>query len=103
MTQARYMRPGLDFAVGKAIEEMGELQAALGKTLRWGWESYNPELPPNQRESNRSWVEREMAAARHDPNRDVKTLEMICKALEDQTRTPKAKKRAGRKRSTKVP
>lgn len=61
---AKYMRPGLEFAVGKAIEEAGELLAALGKTLRWGWDSYNPELPPSQRESNAAWVKREIADAR---------------------------------------
>lgn len=44
MTQARYMRPGLPFALGKAIEEAGEFLAALGKTQRWGLASYNPEL-----------------------------------------------------------
>jgi len=49
------------------------------------------------------WLEREMAAARHDPKRDVKTLEMICAALEDQTksavkklRKPKARPRVKR-------
>lgn len=65
MTDPRYMRPGLDFARGKAIEEMGELQAALGKALRWGWLSYNPELPPEQQERNWEWVRREIADVRH--------------------------------------
>lgn len=64
MTQQKYMRPGLDFARGKTIEELGELQAALGKSLRWGWESYNPELPPEQRETNAEWVRREIADVR---------------------------------------
>jgi hypothetical protein len=64
MTQARYMRPGLDFAVGKAVEELGELQAALGKTLRWGWDSVNPELPREQQEHNSRWVLREIADVR---------------------------------------
>lgn len=64
MTQAKYMRPGLSFAVGKAVEECGELSAALGKTLRWGWLSSNPELPPEQRETNASWVRRELADLR---------------------------------------
>jgi hypothetical protein len=64
MTREKYMRPGLDFAVGKAVEELGELQAALGKTLRWGWESYNPELPLGEQESNRDWVLREMSDVR---------------------------------------
>lgn len=60
MTDPRYMRPGLDFAVGKAIEECGEVCAALGKTLRWGWYSVNPELPQEQQEPNIDWVRREI-------------------------------------------
>ena len=64
MTDQRYMRPGLNFAVGKAIEESGELLAALGKTLRWGWLSVNPELPSDQQETNRAWVVREIADVR---------------------------------------
>lgn len=64
MTNPKYMRPGLDFARGKAIEELGELQAALGKSLRWGWESANPELPMHQRETNIVWVQREMKDVR---------------------------------------
>jgi hypothetical protein len=64
MTQPKYMRPGLDFAVGKAVEELGELQAAIGKTLRWGWGSVNPELPHEQRETNYEWVKREMQDVR---------------------------------------
>jgi len=54
------MRPGVDFAVGKMIEEMGELNSALGKTLRWGWASVNPELKPAYQESNFLWVKRGM-------------------------------------------
>lgn len=65
MTDMKYMRPGLDFARGKAIEELGELQAALGKSLRWGWYSTNPELPPAEQETNAAWVKREMADVRH--------------------------------------
>ena len=64
MTDQKYMRPGLEFAVGKAVEELGELQSALGKTLRWGWQSYNPELPPARRERNEAWVRREIADVR---------------------------------------
>lgn len=60
MTDQRYMRPGLDFAMGKAIEEAGEFLAAIGKTQRWGWGGVNPELPPAQQESNVIWVRREM-------------------------------------------
>lgn len=64
MTDPRYMRPGLDFARGKAIEEMGELQAALGKALRWGWTSVNPELPPGEQVPNVAWVRDEMQDVR---------------------------------------
>ncbi len=64
MTQAKYMRPGLDFARGKTIEELGELQAALGKSLRWGWRSVNPDLPRSEQETNADWVRREMADVR---------------------------------------
>lgn len=64
MTDPRYMRPGLAFAVGNAIEEAGELCTALGKTLRWGWSSVNPELPKEQQETNEAWVRRELADMR---------------------------------------
>lgn len=64
MTNPKYMRPGLPFAVGKSIEELGELQAALGKTLRWGWDSVNPELPPAEQETNEAWVKREITDVR---------------------------------------
>jgi len=64
MTDQKYMRTGLDFARGKAVEELGELQAALGKSLRWGWNSVNPELPEAKQETNAQWVFREMADVR---------------------------------------
>lgn len=67
MTDARYMRPGLEFAREKTVEEAGELMealsrmvTALGKTGRWGWDSVNPELPKEQQETNEEWVQREM-------------------------------------------
>ena len=60
MSDQKYMRPGLDFAVGKAIEEAGEFLAAMGKMLRWGWSGVNPELPESDQESNAIWVKREM-------------------------------------------
>lgn len=42
MTDQRYMKPGLPFAIGKAVEELGELSSALGKTLRWGLGQLQP-------------------------------------------------------------
>jgi hypothetical protein len=60
MTNPKYLRPGFDFALAHAIEEAGEFLAAAGKTQRWGRESYNPEIPPEQRETNDAWLRREM-------------------------------------------
>ena len=77
MTNQKYMHPGLDFAMGKAIAEAGELMAALGKTLRWGWSSVNPELPSTQQEPNASWVRREMAAVRHALDNLEKEMEAL--------------------------
>jgi len=64
MTDPKYMRPGLPFAMGKAVEEAGEFLAAMGKTMRWGWYSVNPELPERDQEPNVSWVRREIADLR---------------------------------------
>ncbi len=49
--------------MGCVIEECGELQAALGKTLRWGLSGVNPELPVPVQEKNIDWVRREMIDA----------------------------------------
>jgi hypothetical protein len=57
---AKYLRPGFPFALAHAIEEAGEFLAAAGKTARWGRESYNPELPIAQRETNDQWLRREL-------------------------------------------
>lgn len=85
MTDPKYMRTGLSFAVGKTVEELGELQAALGKTLRWGWNSYNPELPPKERESNADWVRREIADVRGALDNLEKEMEAATVGLLDQT------------------
>jgi hypothetical protein len=42
------------------VEECGEVLAAAGKTQRWGWLSSNPELPPEERETNAAWIGREL-------------------------------------------
>ena len=64
MSDPRYLRKGLGFAVGRVVEECGELGAALGKTMRWGRDSFNPELPESERETNEAWVRREIADVR---------------------------------------
>jgi NTP pyrophosphatase (non-canonical NTP hydrolase) len=47
-------------ALGYLVEECGEVLAAVGKTQRWGLESTNPDIPPEQRETNRDWILREL-------------------------------------------
>lgn len=46
--------------LGYLAEEAGEVLAAAGKSIRWGLESYNPEIPKSQRETNAAWLWREM-------------------------------------------
>lgn len=42
------------------LEEMGEAQQAIGKILRHGYESVNPDLPPPAGDTNRANLEREL-------------------------------------------
>lgn len=46
--------------LGYLVEECGEVQAAAGKTIRWGMNSVNPTLPEEQQEKNREWLRREL-------------------------------------------
>jgi NTP pyrophosphatase (non-canonical NTP hydrolase) len=50
-----------DEALGYLVEEAGETLAAAGKSIRWGLQSCNPELPYERRETNAVWLRREMA------------------------------------------
>lgn len=52
----------------KAIEELGELIVAMGKTQRFGPMSYNPELPEDEREMNYQTVLREIDDVREACN-----------------------------------
>ena len=58
MSNPKYVNLGNP--LGKFIEECGEALAAAGKTVRFGWESYNPELGASS-ESNENWLRREIA------------------------------------------
>jgi hypothetical protein len=60
MAEAKYLRPGVPFALAHVVEECGEVLAAAGKCQRWGLESVNPELPPAEQETNRDWLIREL-------------------------------------------
>tara|TARA_R110000796_G_scaffold239460_1_gene360165 strand:+ start:62 stop:292 length:231 start_codon:yes stop_codon:yes gene_type:complete len=59
MTEDKYKSKNLSQALAHVMEESGELQAAYGKSMRWGWHSYNPELGPES-EINWDWVMREL-------------------------------------------
>mgnify|MGYP001577498823 CR=1 FL=1 len=46
--------------LGYLVEECGETIQAVGKSIRWGLDGYNPELPEAERETNRAWILREL-------------------------------------------
>jgi hypothetical protein len=56
----QYEPKSLTSKLGYLVEECGEVLAAAGKSLRWGLESVNPEIPPEQQETNRDWLLREL-------------------------------------------
>lgn len=57
----RYEPKTLQQKLGYLIEECGEVTAAAGKTIRWGLDSFNPELPVAEQETNQEWLLRELA------------------------------------------
>jgi NTP pyrophosphatase (non-canonical NTP hydrolase) len=61
MVKRNYIQNDFDSILGHLVEECGEVLAAAGKTMRWGPDSYNPELPKDQRETNIAWLRREVA------------------------------------------
>lgn len=46
--------------MGHVCEEAGEVVTAIGKSIRFGSLSYNPTLPPEEQETNRAWLLREL-------------------------------------------
>lgn len=60
MSDPKYLQEGFEKQLAHLIEECGEVLAAAGKTQRWGPRSYNPEVPPQERETNIAWLRREM-------------------------------------------
>jgi hypothetical protein len=72
---SRFLQHGFDKQLAHLIEECGEVVAAGGKTLRWGLDSVNPLLPPEQQETNEVWLRREMADLRHALDRLERTLD----------------------------
>lgn len=72
-----YLKPDSpEFCLAHLIEEMGEALAAAGKTLRLGPQSYNPELPEADRETNIDWLRRELKDVRGAMDRFEQCLEL---------------------------
>ncbi len=75
-------------ALGHVVEECGEVSAAIGKSLRFGLDSVNPELPPEKQERNVIWIRREL----EDLGRAIITLRGYIDAKEKapvESATPK--------------
>ena len=60
MSNSKYIRHDFNSVMGHLTEECGEVLSALGKMQRWGILSVNPELPPEEQETNRDWLLREL-------------------------------------------
>ena len=64
----QYVPKNIGQVLGYLTEEAGEVVAAVGKTIRWGLLSVNPELPAGQQETNAAWIAREL----HDLERAIR-------------------------------
>jgi len=60
MSGPRFLQTGFEKILSHSVEECGEFLAAAGKTQRWGANSFNPLLPPSERETNLVWLRRDM-------------------------------------------
>lgn len=60
MSDKRFLQKGFEKQLAHVIEECGEVLAAAGKTQRWGKYSTNPLLPLDERETNLTWLKREL-------------------------------------------
>ena len=95
----RYFPRTVTARLGLLIEECGEVLAAAGKSVRFGLDSYNPELRAADREINRDWLlreivdlERALAIARESI--DDGGFEMRTKFREAARRRAQARKKA---------
>lgn len=71
MSDRRFLPKNDRDKISHLVEECGEVVAAAGKTLRFGLDSYNPLLPIEEQELNRTWLRRE-----------IRDLKMAIKAVE---------------------
>ena len=60
MSDKRYLQKGFENQAAHVVEECGEVLAAIWKTQRWGLDSVNPELAPENQEKNGDWLVREL-------------------------------------------
>lgn len=77
MSDPRYFQKGFNKQLAHFIEECGEALAAAGKTQRWGRESSNPLLKPddeNYSETNQDWLVREIRDVKQAADRLLKTM-----------------------------
>lgn len=56
----KYIKTDINSCLAHLIEETGEVLSAVGKIQRFGLNSFNPELPPEERETNFDWLCREI-------------------------------------------
>lgn len=73
--KSKYIVDDFEHCLGHVVEECGEVLAAAGKTLRWGWASMNPEIPEKERETNIVWLIRELRDLRGAIDRLEKVIE----------------------------
>ncbi len=60
MADPRILQDGFEKRLYHMVEECGEVLSAVGKIQRWGADSVNPLLPPEQQEKNIDWLRREL-------------------------------------------
>lgn len=59
-TPVQYRSKTVEQALAHLVEELSEAATAGAKSLRWGLDSCNPELPEAEHETNLAWLRREM-------------------------------------------
>ncbi len=60
----QYRSKSPEQAMAHLAEELAEALTAAAKCLRFGSECVNPELPPEEQETNFEWLDREMRDVR---------------------------------------
>lgn len=75
MVDPRFMQEGFEKRLSHFMEECGEAITAGCKTQRWGRESYDPTLPPEDRETNDAWLRREIADVKETAERLLEAMD----------------------------